>query len=101
VITPVAAQFHALVVLLAGHFLNFIIKYCLCCRKIITLRYLSEILCLICRCRSAGTTAGGGDHVTCTCGEHCGCNPCSCPKTAAAGSGCRCGSECACVSCRS
>ncbi|KAG4921595.1 hypothetical protein GLYMA_18G157800v4 [Glycine max] len=58
-----------------------------------------------CRCTSAGTATGGGatgggDHVTCSCGEHCGCNPCSCPKIAAAGSGCRCGTDCACASCR-
>ncbi|KAL2619464.1 hypothetical protein AAZV13_08G309100 [Glycine max] len=53
-----------------------------------------------CRCTSVGMTTGGGDHVTCSCGEYCGCNPCSCPKTAASGTGCRCGTDCSCASCR-
>uniref|UniRef100_A0A7N2L4K8 Uncharacterized protein n=1 Tax=Quercus lobata TaxID=97700 RepID=A0A7N2L4K8_QUELO len=38
-----------------------------------------------CRCSSKDSTASGGEHKTCTCGQHCGCNPCSCPESAAAG----------------
>ncbi|CAL0328196.1 unnamed protein product [Lupinus luteus] len=51
-----------------------------------------------CRCTSGESTT---DHSTCSCGEHCECNPCSCPKTtAAAGTGCKCASGCTCASCR-
>ncbi|XP_028800716.1 metallothionein-like protein 4B [Neltuma alba] len=56
-----------------------------------------------CRCASSGgnETSSGRDHLTCSCGEHCGCNPCSCPSTVAAGSACRCATGCSCASCRS
>ncbi|KAK7256119.1 hypothetical protein RIF29_29554 [Crotalaria pallida] len=52
-----------------------------------------------CRCTNANITAGS-DHSTCSCGEHCECNPCSCPKTVAAGIGCKCAPDCTCASCR-
>ncbi|XP_021752958.1 metallothionein-like protein 4B [Chenopodium quinoa] len=52
-----------------------------------------------CRC----TTSGGDmDHKICSCGEHCGCNPCACSKTEATGTGkasCKCGSGCTCSTC--
>ncbi|XP_057455744.1 metallothionein-like protein 4B [Lotus japonicus] len=51
-----------------------------------------------CRC-TGSETSSGGDHSTCSCGEHCGCNPCACPKTVAAGTGCKCASGCRCTSC--
>ncbi|KAK7293176.1 hypothetical protein RJT34_16038 [Clitoria ternatea] len=51
-----------------------------------------------CRCTSGDS--GGAGHSTCSCGEHCECNPCACPKTVAAGTGCRCGADCSCASCR-
>ncbi|CAB4291013.1 unnamed protein product [Prunus armeniaca] len=48
-------------------------------------------------------TSGGGDHMTCSCGQHCGCNPCTCAKsvvsTKTGKAYCKCGEGCACVSC--
>ncbi|KAF8013234.1 hypothetical protein BT93_I1178 [Corymbia citriodora subsp. variegata] len=57
-----------------------------------------------CRCATSGAEAGGGmGHKKCSCGDHCGCNPCSCGSaTAATGTGranCRCGPGCTCVTC--
>ncbi|MED6118360.1 Metallothionein-like protein 4B [Stylosanthes scabra] len=52
-----------------------------------------------CRCAS-GSEGGGTQHLTCSCGEHCECNPCTCPKTVAAGAGCKCAPGCTCASCR-
>ncbi|XP_021811471.1 metallothionein-like protein 4B [Prunus avium] len=58
-----------------------------------------------CRCTTNTTeaTSGGGDHMTCSCGEHCGCNPCTCAKsvvsTRTGKAYCKCGTGCACVSC--
>ncbi|KAK6916822.1 Plant EC metallothionein-like protein, family 15 [Dillenia turbinata] len=57
-------------------------------------------------CRCGGTARGEttAEHKKCSCGEHCGCNPCSCGKIATAGVGgafCRCGDGCTCVSCAS
>ncbi|XP_019054386.1 PREDICTED: metallothionein-like protein 4B [Nelumbo nucifera] len=57
-----------------------------------------------CRCNPS---ASSGDpemqHMRCSCGAHCGCNPCTCTK-AEAGTGkafCRCGEGCTCVTCAS
>ncbi|KAI4375796.1 hypothetical protein MLD38_013622 [Melastoma candidum] len=54
-----------------------------------------------CRCPT-GEAGAGIDHVTCQCGEHCGCNPCTCEKTSTAGTGranCRCREGCRCTTC--
>ncbi|KAI3736469.1 hypothetical protein L6452_16011 [Arctium lappa] len=53
-----------------------------------------------CRCRSGGEV----EHKTCPCGEHCGCNPCTCSKETVPSSGkaaCKCQSGCTCVTCSS
>ncbi|KAG6653664.1 hypothetical protein CIPAW_05G092600 [Carya illinoinensis] len=46
------------------------------------------------------TTSARDEHTTCSCGEHCGCNPCICPKSMdTTGSGkafCKCGDGCTC-----
>ncbi|KAF7142801.1 hypothetical protein RHSIM_Rhsim05G0047200 [Rhododendron simsii] len=39
------------------------------------------------------------EHQKCACGEHCGCNPCTCTKRMTNASGCNCGDGCTCVSC--
>ncbi|KAL7257279.1 hypothetical protein ACSBR1_003561 [Camellia fascicularis] len=57
-----------------------------------------------CRCDSSRGTGGGDDtsmeDKRCLRGEHCGCNPCTCPKTvAAAAAGCKCAEGCTCVTC--
>ncbi|WCJ32275.1 Class II metallothionein-like protein 1A [Euphorbia peplus] len=59
-----------------------------------------------CRCRVTSSSGAGGDvHKKCSCGEHCGCNPCSCSKgldTVGVGkSKCKCGSACNCPTCAS
>ncbi|OAY37548.1 metallothionein-like protein 4B [Manihot esculenta] len=64
-----------------------------------------------CRCRIVSETASGGvggvgdGHSRCSCGEHCGCNPCVCPKgsqTSGVGkANCKCGSGCSCATCAS
>ncbi|XP_052622203.1 metallothionein-like protein 4B [Lactuca sativa] len=61
-----------------------------------------------CRCKSGGMqSSGGGDeeHKKCSCGEHCGCNPCSCSKESASGGTgkafCKCADGCTCVTCSS
>ncbi|KAK2984446.1 hypothetical protein RJ640_026933 [Escallonia rubra] len=56
---------------------------------------------LACRCRSGGEEDPNMQHKECSCGEHCGCNPCTCPKTVT-GTGrasCKCGAGCTCVTC--
>ncbi|MCD7464013.1 Metallothionein-like protein 4B [Datura stramonium] len=56
----------------------------------------------VCRC-SSGDDANM-EHKRCSCGEHCGCNPCGCPQsegaTAATGkANCKCGPGCTCTTC--
>ncbi|KAJ8530335.1 hypothetical protein K7X08_037170 [Anisodus acutangulus] len=57
-------------------------------------------------CRCASGTVGGDarmEHKRCSCGEHCGCNPCTCPKsegtTAAGKANCKCCPGCNCPTC--
>ncbi|RZC90596.1 hypothetical protein C5167_029724 [Papaver somniferum] len=57
-----------------------------------------------CRCE----TSGGGDreHMKCSCGEHCGCNPCGCSEGSQGSTGvgkthCKCGPGCGCFKCAS
>ncbi|XP_050261329.1 metallothionein-like protein 4B [Quercus robur] len=58
-----------------------------------------------CRCTttSVSSTTAKDDHMTCSCGEHCGCNPCTCPKNEhTMGTGrafCKCGDGCTCATC--
>ncbi|CAI9095964.1 OLC1v1032013C2 [Oldenlandia corymbosa var. corymbosa] len=63
-----------------------------------------------CRCASGGMGGGAksgeeqsGEHKKCTCGEHCGCNPCTCDQGSnISGTGkthCKCGPGCTCVTC--
>ncbi|MBA0750979.1 hypothetical protein Gogos_002351 [Gossypium gossypioides] len=56
------------------------------------------------RCTTTETTSGA-DHKRCSCGDHCGCNPCTCSKDdVAAGTGklyCKCGTGCTCATCAS
>ncbi|OMO59138.1 Plant EC metallothionein-like protein, family 15 [Corchorus olitorius] len=57
-----------------------------------------------CRCKGSETSGAEAEHKRCSCGEHCGCNPCTCTKDPAAGTGklfCKCGSGCTCVTCTS
>ncbi|XVE66497.1 hypothetical protein DITRI_Ditri08aG0084200 [Diplodiscus trichospermus] len=60
---------------------------------------------LACRCSTSDVvTTSGTDHKRCSCGEHCGCNPCTCSKAEVAGTGklfCKCGAGCTCVACAS
>nr|AAT45001.1 metallothionein [Xerophyta humilis] len=55
-----------------------------------------------CKC-SVESGNAASRHATCTCGEHCSCNPCSCGKVpigVQAGKGsCSCGSGCNCEKC--
>ncbi|XP_065861948.1 metallothionein-like protein 4B [Euphorbia lathyris] len=55
-----------------------------------------------CRCK---ISSSGEVHRKCSCGEHCGCNPCTCSKgldTVGVGkSNCKCASGCACPTCAS
>ncbi|KAF9684720.1 hypothetical protein SADUNF_Sadunf04G0147800 [Salix dunnii] len=59
------------------------------------------------RCSSMKATSGEGaaGHNKCSCGEHCGCNPCTCPRSVVTtGVGkvyCKCGAGCACPTCSS
>ncbi|CAA0823211.1 EC protein homolog 2 [Striga hermonthica] len=55
-----------------------------------------------CRCVSGGEGVSSMEHKQCTCGEHCGCNPCTCGKIESQGTGkafCKCGAGCACPTC--
>ncbi|KAH7664290.1 Plant EC metallothionein-like protein family 15 protein [Dioscorea alata] len=65
-----------------------------------------------CRCVTTdaplvGSTAGVGTtgfrHVTCSCGEHCSCSPCTCGRSSVSvGTGrgsCTCGVSCTCPTC--
>ncbi|KAE9611130.1 putative plant EC metallothionein-like protein, family 15 [Lupinus albus] len=49
-----------------------------------------------CRCSNNESKL---DHSTCSCGQHCGCNPCLCANTIVPGTGCKCASACTCTSC--
>ncbi|KAK2665718.1 hypothetical protein Ddye_004292 [Dipteronia dyeriana] len=61
---------------------------------------------LACRCASMEGMSDY-EHKKCSCGEHCGCNPCTCSKTEVTGTGtgtggkvsCRCGDDCTCTTC--
>ncbi|XP_077220669.1 metallothionein-like protein 4B [Tasmannia lanceolata] len=54
-----------------------------------------------CKC----STRGGNvevQHAYCMCGDHCGCNPCTCAAVVTTGVGkafCKCGEGCSCVPC--
>ncbi|XP_021896882.1 metallothionein-like protein 4A [Carica papaya] len=54
-------------------------------------------------CSCVKTETGSGvTHKVCSCGEHCGCNPCTCSKTEVTSTGravCKCGPGCTCVTC--
>ncbi|KMT01557.1 hypothetical protein BVRB_9g215580 [Beta vulgaris subsp. vulgaris] len=53
-------------------------------------------------CRCTTTSGGEMEHKKCSCGEHCGCNPCTCSKAEIKGTGkafCKCGSGCSCTKC--
>ncbi|KAJ0967775.1 hypothetical protein J5N97_024692 [Dioscorea zingiberensis] len=56
-----------------------------------------------CICGTTAATTTAGQHVTCSCGEHCSCNPCTCERsTARVGTGrgsCTCGVRCTCPTC--
>uniref|UniRef100_A0A0D3HG64 Metallothionein n=3 Tax=Oryza TaxID=4527 RepID=A0A0D3HG64_9ORYZ len=58
------------------------------------------------KCASSARS-GGGDHTTCSCGDHCGCNPCRCGRESQPTgrenrrAGCSCGDSCTCASCGS
>ncbi|KAF5751001.1 putative EC protein III [Tripterygium wilfordii] len=58
-----------------------------------------------CGCRSSESTLTGEEHRKCSCGEHCGCNPCTCGRNVElSGTGkavCRCGQGCSCDACAS
>ncbi|GMN50106.1 hypothetical protein TIFTF001_019272 [Ficus carica] len=62
---------------------------------------------LACGCTTGETTtSGSGDeHMKCSCGQHCGCNPCTCglrvitPEVGKAY--CKCGPACTCLTCAS
>ncbi|XP_004290064.1 PREDICTED: EC protein homolog 1-like [Fragaria vesca subsp. vesca] len=58
---------------------------------------------LSCRCATRSDSTTAADHKKCSCGAHCGCNPCSCAsKVVTTGVGkayCKCGDACNCVSC--
>lgn len=64
---------------------------------------------IACRCTSASgadDVVSDVEHRKCSCGEHCGCNPCTCSKstdfpTTAAGKAffCLCGDGCTCIRC--
>ncbi|KAL8143689.1 hypothetical protein V2J09_016721 [Rumex salicifolius] len=57
-----------------------------------------------CKCTGRGGEAAESEHKTCGgCGQHCGCNPCSCRKSVSVTgkASCKCGSACTCTSCAS
>ncbi|KAF3434869.1 hypothetical protein FNV43_RR21956 [Rhamnella rubrinervis] len=65
---------------------------------------------LACRCTTRDVSASSGEeHRKCSCGDHCGCNPCTCSKSDTTVAGvigvgkvhCRCGAGCTCVTCAS
>ncbi|CAK9153902.1 unnamed protein product [Ilex paraguariensis] len=54
---------------------------------------------IACKCRSSETATGDDpnmQHRECSCGKHCGCNPCTCSKSVVSGPGkdfCKCGKD--------
>ncbi|KAL1807166.1 hypothetical protein ACET3Z_030234 [Daucus carota] len=55
-------------------------------------------------CRFDTASSGDIEHKQCSCGSHCGCNPCSCSSAVTGGSGkafCKCGDSCTCDTCAS
>ena len=55
-------------------------------------------------CRFDTANSGVIEHKQCSCGSHCGCNPCGCSNAVTGGSGkafCKCGDSCTCATCAS
>ncbi|XP_023872999.2 metallothionein-like protein 4A [Quercus suber] len=70
---------------------------------LVEMQYVCNVIMNRCTTTSVSSTTAKDDHMTCSCGEHCSCNPCTCPKnvqTMGTGSAfCKCGDGCTCPNC--